>query len=159
MPEGQIHARRLGRELAMEFFFRCDIAKEPPDLEAWERVYEEISKESHELRENRFARKGKEYAEQLICGLALHCTEMDSLIAERAKNWSFERLSSVDKNIMRVAVYEMLYVDDVPPVVSIDEAVEIAMDYSGEQSGSFINGILNSIKDSLKRPPRERREA
>ena len=64
-------------------------------------------------------------------------------------------MALVDRNVMRVATYEMLFVPDVPPIVSINEAVEIARDYSGQKSGNFINGVLNGIKDSLDRPARE----
>ena len=64
-------------------------------------------------------------------------------------------MSIVDRNIMRVGIYEMLFVADVPPIVSINEAVGIARDYSGEQSGNFINGVLNGLKDTLTRPSRD----
>jgi N utilization substance protein B len=64
-------------------------------------------------------------------------------------------MAIVDRNIMRIATYEMLFCPDIPPVVSINEAVEIAKSFGGEESGSFINGILNGIKDSLARPARE----
>ena len=73
----------------------------------------------------------------------------------QSENWDFARLATVDRNVMRVAVFEMLFKDDVPPVVSINEAVEIAMDYSGEKAGSFINGVLNGVKNNLSRSPRE----
>jgi len=79
----------------------------------------------------------------------------DATIRERSENWDFSRLSLVDRNIMRIAVFEMLFLPEVPPVVSINEAVEIAIDFSGERAGSFMNGVLNGIKDTLTRPPRE----
>lgn len=150
----RLHAKRLGRELAMQFLFQCDMNGETPELAGWESFYEQV-REEHQLRDNRFARKGKEYAEILFSGVAVHRDEIDAAIRQRSENWDFDRLSLVDRNVMRLAVYEMLFVPEVPPVVSINEAVEIAMDYSGEKAGGFINGVLNGIKDTLKRPPRK----
>ncbi len=152
-PEKQLHSKRLGRELAMQYLFRCDLFHELPDMEQWEKFYDDELKELHHLRDNRYARKAKEYAVSLISQVGCELENIDKAIRERAENWEIERISAVDRNILRVAVCEMLYFDDVPPVVSIDEAVEIAIDYSGEDSGRFINGVLNSIKDTLKRPP------
>ena len=79
---------------------------------------------------------------------------VDAKIKDFAKNWEWERISLVDRNIMRVAVYEMLFDMDVPPIVSINEGVEIARDYADEKSANFINGVLNAVKDSLDRPER-----
>ena len=86
--------------------------------------------------------------------VALNQEKIDAILSPLCVNWDWMRLSAVDRNIMRVAVAEMLYDEDVPPVVSIDEAVEIARDYSGETSGNFLNGVLNGIKNTLKRSPR-----
>lgn len=154
LVENKMHSKRLGREMAMQFLFQCDMNSDIPDMALWDEFYDQIKIE-HKLRENRYARKGKEYAEMLFSGVVMNREDIDETIKERSKNWEFERLSLVDLNVMRLAVYEMLYVSDVPPVVSINEAVEIAMDYSGEKSGSFINGVLNGIKDTLDRPARE----
>jgi len=152
--ESKLHSKRLGRELAMQFLFRCDMNQEAPDLEAWDKSYPQLAQE-HQLADNRYARKGREFAESLITGVALHREEIDDAIRKRSENWDWGRLSHVDRNIMRVAVYEMLFVPSVPPIVSINEAVEIARDYSGSKAGNFINGVLNGIKDTLDRPARE----
>ena len=80
--------------------------------------------------------------------------EIDDKIREFAANWQWDRISVVERNILRIAVYEMLYALDVPPIVSINEAVSIARDYSNDRSCNFINGILNSIKDTLDRDGR-----
>ncbi len=154
IPEGKQHAKRLGRELAMQYLFRCDMQNELPSAATFEPFFETM-RELHQLRDNRHARKGKEYAIELYGIVGAHQEEIDRAIRERSANWEWSRLSLVDRNIMRIAVAEMLYVEEVPPVVSIDEAVEIARDYSGEASGNFINGVLNGIKDTLKRSPRE----
>ncbi len=152
--EEKLHAKRLGREMAMQFLFQCDMNGTVPDMVQWENFYEQI-REEHNLRDNRYARKGREYGEMLFTGVVVNRDEIDKAIRARSENWDFDRLSVVDRNLMRIAVYEMLFVAAVPPVVSINEAVEIAMDYSGERAGSFINGVLNGIKDTLNRPARE----
>ena len=147
------HAKRLGRELAMQYLFRCDMRDELPSAATFGQFFEEV-REQHALQENRLARKGREYAQQLYNHVAVHKEEIDATIQARSENWEGDRLSVVDRNIMRIAVAEMLYEEEVPPVVSIDEAVEIARDYSGEAAGNFINGVLNGVKDTLKRAPR-----
>ena len=150
----RMHAKRLGRELTMQFLFQHGFSEEPESQKVWEDFFEQASFE-HELKENRFARKGKEYAQELLKGIFGKIDEIDSAINEKAKKWDLDRMALVDRNILRVATYEMLFVPDVPPIVSINEAVEIARDYSGEKAGNFINGVLNGIKDSLDRPARE----
>ena len=125
------HAKRLGRELAMQYLFRCDMRDELPSAATFGQFFEEV-REQHALQENRLARKGREYAQQLYNNVAVHKEEIDATIQARSENWEWDRLSVVDRNIMRIAVAEMLYEEEVPPVVSIDEAVEIARDSSGE---------------------------
>ncbi len=152
-PGVKPHAKRLGRELAMQYLFRCDMRHEVPDAATFDSFFEQV-REEHGLHENRLARKGREYAEKLYVTVAIHRDAIDEAIRSRSEHWDWERLSLVDRNIMRIAVAEMLFFEDVPPVVSIDEAVEIALDYSGETAGNFINGVLNGVKDTLKRSPR-----
>ena len=153
VSSGKPHAKRLGRELAMQYLFRCDMRDEIPSAATFEPFFEQV-REEHGLRENRLARKGREYAETLYTLVTVHRDEIDAAIRERSEHWEWDRLSLVDRNIMRIAVAEMLHCEDVPPVVSIDEAVEIARDYSGEEAGNFINGVLNGVKNTLKRNPR-----
>lgn len=150
----RMHAKRLGRELAMQFLFQYNFSDEKDIGKAWEKFIEQASSE-HELKDNRFARKGREYAQQLLKGIFNNIEAIDAAINEKAKKWDLDRMALVDRNVLRVAAYEMLFVPDVPPIVSINEAVEIARDYSGQKAGNFINGVLNGIKDSLDRPARE----
>ena len=84
-----------------------------------------------------------------ICFVFLHKDEVDKLLAEHCENWDLNRVSAVECNIMRVAVTEMCYFPDVPEIVSIDEAVCIARDFSGGKGGNFINGVLNAIKNTI----------
>lgn len=85
------------------------------------------------------------YVRSCIQGLEEKLPEIDRIITERAEGWRLERLHSVDRNILRLAVYELCYREDVPPQVVIDEAVELAKKYGGEHSPVFINGILDRI--------------
>jgi len=94
------------------------------------------------------------FADPLIRGTLEHRDESDELIKKHAKNWELHRIAAVDRNILRLAIYEMLHRDDIPPVVSINEAVDIAKKFSTQDSGKFVNGILDKIKGELLRPAR-----
>ncbi len=96
----------------------------------------------------------REFAEPLIRGTLAHRDEIDAKIRQYALNWDLHRMAVVDRNVMRLAIYEMLYREDIPPVVSINEAVDIAKKYSTPESGKFVNGILDRIKNDLMRPAR-----
>lgn len=86
-----------------------------------------------------------EYSKKLLIGIKERKETIDKYIREVSKNWKLERITIVDKNILRIGIYEILYCDDVPPIVAIDEAVELGKKYGNEESGDFINGILDSI--------------
>ena len=150
----KLHTKRLAREIAMQFLFCCDMLNEFPELGKFDEFFEEEMKSQHNLTENRYSRKSREAAENIIAKLAVNLETVDNKIRDFARNWEWERISLVDRNIMRVAVFEMLFDMDVPPIVSINEGVEIARDYADEQSANFINGVLNAVKDSLDRPER-----
>jgi N utilization substance protein B len=94
------------------------------------------------------------FADRLIRGVLESLPELDQKIKECAQNWDLRRMAAVDRNILRLAIYEMLHRDDIPPVVSINEAVDIAKKFSTQDSGKFVNGILDKIKGELTRSPR-----
>ncbi len=94
------------------------------------------------------------FADKLIRGVLESLPELDQKIKDCAQNWDLRRMAAVDRNILRMAVFEMLHRDDIPPVVSINEAVDIAKKFSTQDSGKFVNGILDKIKGELKRPAR-----
>lgn len=85
------------------------------------------------------------YAERLINGVAERLPELDGIIAKQCQNWDIKRVAAIDRNILRMAVAEILYFDDIPEKVSIDEAIELAKKYSTEKSGTFVNGVLDPI--------------
>ncbi|MGI9115744.1 MAG: transcription antitermination factor NusB [Chthoniobacterales bacterium] len=97
----------------------------------------------------------REFAQPLIDGMNAHLGEIDERIGRYAQNYQVRRISAVDRNVLRLAIYEMLFRDDIPPVVSINEAIELAKKFGGAESGRFVNGILDRVKDDLKRPLRE----
>lgn len=94
------------------------------------------------------------FADPLIHGVIQNRDAIDEKIKSHAKNWEFRRIAAVDRNIMRLALYEMLFRDDIPPVVSINEAVDIAKKFSTADSGKFVNGILDSVRHEILRPAR-----
>src|SRR4051812_27016529 len=96
----------------------------------------------------------REFAQPLIDGMLAHLPEIDDRIKRYTENYDIGRLSPVDRNVLRLAIYEMLYRDDIPPVVSINEAIELAKTFGGSDSGRFVNGILDRVKDDLSRPLR-----
>lgn len=97
------------------------------------------------------------FADELVRGVMEHRAEIDEIIKKHAENWDLRRMAVVDRNVMRLALHEMLHRDDIPPVVSINEAVDIAKRYSTEESGRFVNGILDRVKGELLRPARSAR--
>ncbi len=94
------------------------------------------------------------FAEELIGGIEAHRDEIDSAIRAAATNWSMDRIAKVDLAILRVAVFELLFRDDIPPVVSINEAIDISKSFSSGESRRFVNGVLDAVKAGLTRPLR-----
>lgn len=145
--DGVLHFKRMGRELAMQYLFQCDLMNEDSSLQTMENFWVQAS-ESGEFPTNRIFRKAHDYAEKLIAGVQAHMMEIDKILMDYSKKWDITRMSAVDRNILRVAIFELIFCDDIPPIVSIDEAIEIAKDFSSEKSGIFINGLLNAVKDT-----------
>jgi N utilization substance protein B len=91
------------------------------------------------------------FAEELVRGIADHAPELDALIAATATNWRLDRMAMLDRTVLRMGVYELLHRDDVPHAVAIDEAVELAKAYCGDDSPRFVNGVLAKIADDHPR--------
>jgi transcription antitermination factor NusB len=131
--------RRRARELAIQVLFHMEYNPGDPG-ESFDRVCESFGP----------PKEVRAYSREVVVGVWENRTELDRLIRRSSKNWRLERMSRVDINILRIAIYEVLYMKDVPPKVSIDEAVELGKRYGAEESGSFINGILDHIYNQLK---------
>ncbi|MEX2394179.1 MAG: transcription antitermination factor NusB [Actinomycetota bacterium] len=93
---------------------------------------------------------GDAYAEHLVSGVFARKTEIDRTIGSHSRGWTTERMSPVDRNVLRVGVLELME-GEVPPAVAIDEAVDIAKHFSGEEAGRFVNGVLEAVRQSLGR--------
>ena len=131
--------RTRARELALQFLYRADLVQKP-------------STESDDfLREEERDAETRKFAQRLIQGTLDGQAEIDAVIQGVAQNWNISRMAVVDRNVLRLATYELLNCQDIPPKVAINEAIEIGKRYSTQNSGGFINGILDRIKD--KQPP------
>ncbi len=97
----------------------------------------------------------RDFAQPLIDGMMEHLPQIDERIGRYCENYDFRRIAAVDRNVLRLAIFEMLYREDIPPVVSINEAIELAKTFGGPDSGRFVNGILDRVKDDLSRPLRD----
>lgn len=95
-----------------------------------------------------------EFAEELFSGCLEQIDQVDSIIKEHSQNWKFDRISKIDLAILRLAVYELLFRKDIPPIVSINEAIELSKELSTPDSKRFINGVLDKVKLNLNRPLR-----
>lgn len=87
----------------------------------------------------------KPFFDTLLSGIMTHGSDIDGLIEKSSSNWKLSRMSGVDRNVMRIAVYEMMFLSDIPEKVSINEAIDIGKKFGTRESGSFINGVLDSI--------------
>jgi N utilization substance protein B len=104
--------------------------------------------------ENFSSSEGKdEFAEQIVLGVLEHGREIDRLIERYSENWRLHRMNIVDRNILRMATFELLYCNEIPPKVTINEAIDLGKRYGSEDSGSFINGILDRLqKEAIRKP-------
>lgn len=136
--------RRMARQAAVQFHFWRDMQGGGAP-EKMEEFWEFCPAKSNV----------RAFAQPLIDGMVTHLPEIDERIARYCDNYEFRRIAPVDRNVLRLAIFEMLYREDIPPVVSINEAIELAKTFGGPDSGRFVNGILDRVKDDLSRPLRE----
>jgi transcription antitermination factor nusB len=136
--------RRENRAAAMQFLYMRDVNKGMPIGEALDAFFS--TKEND--------RAFYSFAEELIAGVESHIKDVDAMISKSAINWSTDRIAKVDLAILRLAIFELLFREDIPPVVSINEAVDLAKEYSSAEARRFVNGVLDNVKNTLKRPLR-----
>ncbi len=132
-------SRRKAREYAFKVIFQVDQVSASPRT-----AFDYL------LQENHLEDKSCSFAWELIQGCIKNLPEIDSKIASYSRDWTVARMSSVDRNIMRIAAYEILYADNLQPVIAINEAIEISKKYGDENSASFINAILDRIRKEKK---------
>jgi len=137
--------RRRAREWAVQFLFQTEFNPDELDT-AFSEFWDDEDKNP--------AERDKTFTEEVVRGVMEKRAEIDRTLEKYTENWDVDRLGTLDRIVMCVAVYEMLFRGDIPPVVSIHEAVEIAKDYSNHRSGKFVNGVLDRIRKDLDRPSR-----
>ena len=131
--------RRKAREYALQMLFQFDMT----------RKREGLTKQFWARRKSIPA--VRTYSDRLVEGVLNHLEEINRMIREYTQHWSLERIAVVDRNVLRFAIYEILYMEEIPAKVTIDEAIEITKKYGEEGSGAFVNGILDRI---VKEDPR-----
>ncbi len=134
-------ARRKARVCALQMLFQFDVTK--PRIDELAQMYWEAFGEE-------FGEVDEEFANRLALGTISHIESIDELIKQRAENWRISRMAIVDRNLLRLAIYEFLYEEDTPKTVVINEALEIARRFSTFEATQFINGILDAIKRDLE---------
>ncbi len=135
----KVGGRRASRELALRALFQIDVGSANPE-EAFAAVSDA----------ERFQQDVIDFARDLLEGASAHVEHIDRVIEANARGWSLDRMASVDRNILRLAVFELLYRLDIPPSVVVDEAVELAKKYSTAESGRFVNGVLGNIVRNIE---------
>jgi len=134
--------RRKLRELALQVLFQLDMTKQDA-AQAFTQIEEHFTKRDED----------HEFAERIVLGIVKHSKEIDHLIEQFSENWRIDRMSIIDRNILRMAIFELLYCEDIPPKVTINEAIDLGKRFGSEESGSFVNGLLDRIQSEVIRKP------
>ncbi len=145
MSKAQFALRRSGRVAAMQYLYAWSLNK-PANLVQDLFTFFETMEEPRET----YA-----FGEELIHGTLEHIDEIDTHIRGLAHNWEFDRIARIDLAILRVAIFEMIFRKDIPPVVTINEAIDLSKEFSNADAKRFINGILDRLKDQLGRDARK----
>jgi len=132
-------SRRRAREVALKTLYQVEITEFP-----WQNLIQENAQQ------DKLDQVSLEFAGNLVKSVLEHEEKLDNLIKAKLEHWDFERVNLMDKNVLRLAVAEMLYFPEIPIKVSMDEAIELAKKYSYAEAGGFVNGILDAIAKSNK---------
>lgn len=131
--------RREGRELALQLLYALEL--NPINVQEMLRLSRENSRAS--------AEEARVFAEELVDGVVANRDAIDKIIVEKSKNWAISRMARVDLNIIRVAVFELVFLSDIPKNVTMNEAIEVAKKFGTEDSPAFINGMLDEIAATI----------
>jgi transcription antitermination factor NusB len=129
-----LRKRSKARESALQILYQIDVTSNPVD--AILNQYWHTRNRNPEV---------VDFANEIVKGTIEHLSEIDPIISQHSESWEISKMPIIDRNILRFAIYEILYMDDIPPKVTIDEAVDLANSYGTPNSGKFINGILDKI--------------
>ena len=143
---GGFMSRRLAREFAIQFLYSTDFNRNENTDEMLEDFYEIKKEQGKDGQQDSMKEADMKFAEEIIKGTIGKLQEIDQFIQNNTTGWTKERIAKVDLAILRLALYEILFRDDIPDSVSINEAIELAKKYSTDESGSFVNGVLGKIK-------------
>ena len=130
--------RTRAREFALQILYQIDITRDDCDLS--------LRNFWHAHSEENISQELKDFTGQLVKGVSQNLETIDKKIVRYATNWELKRMAVVDRNVMRMGCVELLYREDIPPKVAINEAVELAKKYSGPEAGKFVNAILDKVK-------------
>ena len=142
--------RRRAREFALQILYQLDVQDQLSDEQALGMFWRNFAATAEA--EGALASDLGEiqpFAEKLVRGVREHLADLDAQIQGASKNWRLERMARVDRNLLRLALYELKHVDDVPAKVAINEAIEIAKRYGTNESSAFVNGILDRCREEL----------
>jgi N utilization substance protein B len=142
--------RRRAREFALQILYQLDVQEQLSDEQALGMFWRNFAATAEA--EGALPADLSEiqpFAEKLVRGVREHLAELDAQIRGASKNWRLERMARVDRNLLRLALYELKHVDDVPAKVAINEAIEIAKRYGTNESSAFVNGILDRCREEL----------
>jgi N utilization substance protein B len=131
--------RRMAREAALQVLFAADLSAAEVDVDAVRAAFENVSAEFQ------LPKRARERALELCLGVVHHRKDIDLAIARASEHWKIERLAAVERNVLRVATFELLFEPKTPAEVVIDEAVEVARRYASEKSPAFVNGVLDVV--------------
>lgn len=134
--------RTRARELALQYLYSLECTQQQPPPDAADFLFMQSKDEAI-----------RAFALDLIEGCLLHRERVDAEIKSTARNWDLARLAVIDRNVLRIGTYELLFREDVPPQVTLNEAIELAKRFSTEKSGAFVNGLLDKIRAAAKRDP------
>ncbi|MBZ4401864.1 transcription antitermination factor NusB [Myxococcus sp. MISCRS1] len=140
-------ARRTGRERALQALYQLEMAPGTSVYEALESAWT-ASAEAEEQKRDPDAVK---FARELVDGVQGHRAEIDRLIESHSHNWRLDRMSRIDRNVLRVGIFELKYRPDIPRKVTINEAVELGKNFGTEESSAFVNGLLDRVAVALKK--------
>ncbi len=139
-------SRHRSRQRALQILFQLDLSRQPVER-ALEGYYDSLYSEEHETRP-----EPDPFTEELVRGTLAESAEIDRRIAAHSEHWRVDRMPAVDRNILRLAIFEMMQ-KQTPPAVVINEALELARRFSGDESVPFINGVLDAIRRDLEGDP------
>ena len=136
--------RRRARETALQVLYQMDVQPELSVSPSIERAFAHFAEEVA-VAGDTAAPEARAFAERLVRGVYEKLAEIDTQIVAASRNWRIERMGRVDRNLLRLAIYEMRYCGDIPPKVALNEAIEIAKRYGAAETPAFINGILDRV--------------